>query len=234
MDLIHTLTIASIGGIIPCLFWLVFWLREAHETPEPPRIIMACFVGGMVATLIVFPIEYFISLFSPEGSPATITLWAFAEEIVKFGVCWVIALRTRFEVRPIDAVIYMVTVALGFAALENTLFLISPLMSGDTATTLMTGHLRFIGATLLHTLTSATIGVFIAFAFFKRPFQKEEYAFAGLFAAGVLHTLFNFFILQENGAQTFLVFASVWLLVMMLIVVLEKVKTIANIPIQNT
>lgn len=234
MDFLHTLIVASIGGIIPCLFWLVFWLREAHETPEPPRIIMACFVGGMLATIIVFPIEYIVTLFFKDGSIPSITLWAFAEEIVKFGVCWIVALRTRFEVRPIDAVIYMVTVALGFAALENTLYLISPLMNGDAIGSIMTGNLRFIGATLLHTLTSAIIGVFLAFAFFKRPFQKEEYALAGIFAAVVLHTLFNFFILKENGIQTFLVFASVWLLIMMLIVTLEKVKTITNIPIQNT
>lgn len=233
MDILQSITYASIGGIIPCLFWLVFWLREAHETPEPPRIILACFIGGMLSTIIVFPFQWLVTLFFENGSIPSITLWAFTEEIVKFGVCWFIALRTRFEVRPIDAVIYMVTVALGFAALENTLYLISPLLEGDALTSLLTGNMRFIGATLLHTLSSAVIGVFIAFAFYKKPHLKEEYMLIGLIAAGVLHTLFNFFIINGSGAQTFMVFASVWLLIMMLIVVLEKVKTITKPITQN-
>jgi len=234
MDILHIITLASVGGIIPCIFWLVFWLREAHETPEPPRIILACFIGGMISTLLVLPIEYAISLFYTDSmSLPSITLWAFSEEAVKLGVCWFIALRTRFEVHPIDAVIYMVTVALGFAAFENTMYLLTPLLDGDTVNTLVLGNLRFIGATLLHTLCSGTIGVFIAFAFFKKTHLKEEYALVGLIVAGVLHTLFNFFILKDEGAQAFLVFSSVWLLIMMLIVVIEKVKTITNIPIQN-
>lgn len=228
MDIVQALTYASLGGIIPCLFWLVFWLREAHEHPEPPRIIMACFVAGMVTTLLVFPFEYLVTLFYEEGSAATLILWAFIEEIGKFAMCWWVALRTRFEVRPIDAVIYMVTVALGFAALENTIYIVSPLIEGDHLAGIMTGNMRFIGATLLHTLCSAVIGVFIAFAFFKKPHLKTEYALGGLVAAGVLHTLFNFFILNGSGAQTFMVFASVWLLIMMLIVVLEKIKTITQ------
>jgi len=228
MDILQAFTYASLGGIIPCLIWLVFWLREAHETPEPKRIILACFIGGMLTTLLVFPFEYVVTLFTSDGSLVTLALWAFIEEAGKLAVCWYVALRTRFEVHPIDAVIYMVTVALGFAALENTIYIISPLIDGDSIGGLLTGNMRFIGATLLHTLCSATIGIFIAFAFFKKPHLKVEYAAAGLVAASILHTLFNFFILDSSGTQTFLVFASVWLLVMMLIVVLEKVKAITQ------
>lgn len=233
MSILQIITYASLGGIIPCLIWLIFWLREAHENPEPPRVILACFIAGMLSTILVFPLQYFVTLFSAEGSLQTLTLWAFIEEVLKLGVCWFVALRTRFEVRPIDAVIYMMTVALGFSAFENTIYLVTPIMDGDLITTFMTGGMRFIGATLLHTLTSAIIGVFIAFSFFKKPHLKEEYALTGLILATALHTVFNFFILNGSGVQTFLVFASVWLLIIVLIVIIEKVKNITNPNIQN-
>lgn len=227
-DFLQIITYASIGGIVPCLFWLVFWLREAHEHPEPPQIILACFIGGMLTTLLVFPFEYLVAIiFSHEGI-LTLTLWAFIEEAGKLAVCWFIVLRTHKDHQPVDIVIYMVTVALGFAALENTFFLIAPLANGDALGSFITGNMRFIGASLLHTLASALIGVFLAFAYFKKKHLKLEYGLAGLIVAGMLHTIFNFFILKGSGIQTFLVFASVWLLIIMLIVLLEKVKTITN------
>ena len=228
MDFLQIITLASIGGIIPCLFWLIFWLREAHEHPEPPRVIMACFVAGILSTLVVLPFEYIVTRFFAYESLSALTLWAFIEEAAKLGACWFIALRIHKNHKPIDTVIYMITVALGFAALENTIFLLSPLSDGDFVGSFVTGNLRFVGATLLHTLCSAIIGVFLAFAFFKKPFRKEEYAIAGLFFATVLHTLFNFFILNNSGSETFLTFASVWLLIIILIATLEKVKTITN------
>lgn len=233
MDFLQALTYASIGGIIPCLFWLIFWLRESHEHPEPPKIILACFIAGMMSTFIAFPFEYIVTVFIPEQGLSSLTLWAFIEEISKLFVCWLVVFRTHKDHAPIDVVIYMLTVALGFSALENVLFLLTPLMEGNVMDSLITGNLRFIGASLLHTLCSAIIGAFLAFAYFKKPHLKEEYALLGLFLAGVLHTLFNFFILKGSGTHTFLVFASVWLLIIMLIVLFEKIKTIAK-PITST
>lgn len=224
-EFIQVLTYASIGGIIPCLFWLIFWLREDSFKPEPPRLILACFVGGMIVTLLVFPVQFLVSLFTGYGAISLIA-FAFIEEIAKFVACYFIALRSKYNDEPIDAVIYMVTVALGFAALENTIYLISPLLDGDAFAGAMMGNLRFIGASLVHVLSSAVVGSFIAFAFYKKKLKKEEYLLAGVISAGVLHTLFNFFILDNSGAGTFLVFATVWLLIMALIVVLEKIKTI--------
>jgi RsiW-degrading membrane proteinase PrsW (M82 family) len=187
----------------------------------------------MISTLLVLPLEYLVTLITNQDGTVALTLWAFIEEIGKYWVCWYVALRTHKDHAPIDVVIYMLTVALGFAALENTLFLISPLSEGDTLATIITGNMRFIGASLLHTLASATVGTFIAFAYYKQPHLKKEYTLIGLGVAGVLHTLFNFFILNGSGARTFMVFASVWLLIAMLIVILEKVKTITNQSTQN-
>ena len=43
------LLIAIVGGILPALIWLFFWLMEDRCEPEPKRYIFLCFLGGMLA-----------------------------------------------------------------------------------------------------------------------------------------------------------------------------------------
>ena len=149
--------IAFLGGVLPALLWLFFWLFEDRCEPEPKRYIFFSFFAGMA---VVWPVLFLERSVVPFASGATLLLiWAFIEEACKFGAAYLAALHWHVFDEPLDAVIYLVTVALGFSALENTLFLMGPLEQGDVLKTIVTGDLRFIGATLLHTLSSATIGV---------------------------------------------------------------------------
>ncbi len=91
----------------------------------------------MVAVAVVIPIEKFVQPYMGDVAwlpPMTLLFiaWAFIEEITKFLAAYVTVLRRAEDDEPIDPVIYMVTTALGFAAAENTLFLLSPL-AGSTA-----------------------------------------------------------------------------------------------------
>ena len=70
---------------------------------------------------------------------------------------------------PIDAVIYMITVALGFSALENALFLSNLISTSSFAQSIITGNSRFLGATLLHVASSAAVGVMIGLSYYKNP-----------------------------------------------------------------
>lgn len=220
-----SLLYALLGGILPALLWLWFWLRQDRLNPEPRRYIIFTFMAGMVAVVMVLPVQSYIYKTLGFGL-STITLWAFAEEFFKFGAAYLLALRYRVNNEPIDAVMYLITAALGFAALENTFFLLNPDSTHPITEILITGNLRFLGATLLHILSSATIGVVMAYAFFKNRFSRRAVIWIGLILATTLHTLFNFFIMKDKGAYTFLVFIGVWCATIILILLLEKVKRI--------
>src|SRR3989344_3393488 len=104
--------------------------------------------------VVVIPIQKFVATYLVTQT-AIFAAWSTIEEFTKYIIAWIVVLHRRENDEPIDAVIYMVAVALGFAGLENALFLLSPLAGETVIQTMMTGNLRFIGATLLHVFSSA-------------------------------------------------------------------------------
>lgn len=226
--IIEMFVYALIGGVLPALIWLWFWMHEEHAHHEPKNTITLTFIVGMCIVFMVTPFQtLFTAIFHiPNNSIWLVVLAAACEEIVKFLAAYVIAFRTDVFDEPIDAFIYLMTAALGFAAMENTLFMLGPLLDGNTISGIMTGNLRFMGASLLHVVSSGALSLFVAAAYYKRRFIKELYTILGLITAIALHTLFNFLIMVNEEGKIFIVFSFVWITSIILIVILEKVKTI--------
>lgn len=214
--------IAFLGGLIPALFWLWFWLREDKEKPEPYLLIALAFIGGMMVVPLALPLQK-LAIDTYSGNNLVFA-WVIIEETLKYAAALLMILWNRAVDEPIDVIIYMITIALGFAALENALFIFNPLAIGDFANGALTGFFRFVGATLLHVLASGTVGAFVALAFFKSNLVKLAYGSFGLFIAIVLHALFNFFIMDASGETILGVFLFVWMGIIVLFLVFEKVK----------
>lgn len=214
--------IALLGGALPALFWLWFWLRQDQKKPEPTGLIVRTFVAGMIVVPLVLPLQKLaLGMFS---GASLMLIWVIIEETLKYAIALIVILWHKAVDEPIDYIIYMITIALGFAALENALFIWNPLVAGDISGSIITGNFRFLGATLLHILASGTVGIFLAFAFYKRDSVKLLAGTFGLFMAIILHTLFNLFIMDANGETIISVFLAVWLLVILMFMIFEKVK----------
>src|SRR3989344_7593108 len=153
-----TLVLAFAGGMVPALLWLWFWLKQEEKNPEPKGVLALVFLMGIVAVAFVLPIQKYIQA-EVGGEELRLVLWASAEEVLKYIAVLLVLYRTKFIDEPIDWPIYMITAALGFAAIENMLFLIKPLSSGATAVGLLAGGLRFLGANLLHSISSGILGI---------------------------------------------------------------------------
>jgi len=179
----------------------------------------------MLAVVIVIPIQKAVAAYLATQT-AIFTAWSIIEEFTKYVIAWIAVLHRRENDEPVDAVIYMVAVALGFAGLENALFLLSPLGGETVLQTVMTGNLRFIGATLLHVFSSAIIGIALAYSFYKPTLVREWYAAVGVILASLLHAGFNFLILNTADEYLLRTFAGVWVGVIAVLFALEFVKRI--------
>jgi protease PrsW len=219
--------IAFLAGLIPALFWLWFWLREDKARPEPKALIASAFIAGMIIVAAVLPLQKFaMSRFSDNN---LILVWVIIEEVLKYTAALIVVLWNKAVDEPIDTIIYMITIALGFSALENALFIFNPLRDGDYLNSILTGNFRFLGATLLHVLASGTVGVAMALAYYKRDIVRILVATFGLCMAIILHALFNFFIMDASGQTVLGVFMFVWMGIIVLFLIFEKVKLIERI-----
>lgn len=214
--------IAFLAGLIPALFWLWFWLREDTARPEPRMLIATSFIAGMLVVPLVIPLqEYALHYYSDKS---LIVVWVIIEEVLKYAAALIVILWNKAVDEPIDAIMYMITIALGFSALENALFIFNPLEQGEIMESFLTGNFRFLGASLLHVLASGTVGVAMALAYYKRRSIKIISATLGLCMAIVLHVFFNFSIMDANAKTVLGVFAFVWMGVIVLFLIFEKVK----------
>ena len=137
------------------------------------------------------------------------------EEVFKFGaVYFVIKGRKEFD-EPIDAMIYLIVAALGFAAVENIASVVQSNGFEVNIGPLETTALRFVGATLLHALSSGLVGYYWARSIIARSGYFAAIA-AGLFWATLLHSIFNYLIIKFEPlslATVFLIFMAVIVLV---------------------
>ncbi len=215
--------IAFLAGIIPSLLWLSFWLQEDKKKPEPKDVLSVVFFMGIIAVIFVVPIQQLIQdqITNPEWK---LVLWATAEEVVKYFAVIIVLYKTNLADEPIDWPIYMITAALGFAALENALYLITPISTGAAAVSLLTGQLRFLGSTLLHTVTSGIVGISLGISIHLNGFTKKLHLCWGLLLAIALHSVFNFFIMEGSRDNLLRVFSFLWVVTIIVMLLFEKIR----------
>ncbi len=221
----NVLIYSLIVGLVPSFIWLYFWTREDTKHPEPKSLIAGTFLAGSITVLFAIFAEKYIS--DIVSDPVIkYSLWAMVEEVFKFVAVTVVALLAASNDEPIDAMIYCIVAALGFAALENMLFVIGPLSDGEIARSIVTGNMRFIGATLVHIASSGIIGFSIGMMFYKGKVIKILSATVGLVLAILLHATFNLSILNASSEDTLKSFAWIWGAIVILIILFEEVKAV--------
>lgn len=170
-------------GLIPGLIWLMIFLtRDKH--PEPKKMLLKTFLLGAAITPLAVLLEYpALELWEISSILYLFLIIAPVEEILKYFAARTAALKTKFYDEPIDAMIYMITAALGFATVENIILILQ-----DGQNPIDTVVLRFLSATLLHALASGIVGYYIT----------KNKTIPGLSIAIISHGLYNYFALIKT------------------------------------
>ncbi len=226
-----TLAISLIGGLLPGFAWLAFYLIEDNHA-EPKRLITFTFVAGLAFGFFTVAIENGFTSALEQWNVAGLSIVALVglaliEEVMKFGAAHFALSKSPERPQPIDAMIYMIVAALGFATLEN-IGAVSAIPWGTAfiPAAFETLSFRFVGATLLHTLTSGIIGYYWALGMVRKT--PGRHIAGGIALASVLHACFNYLILNYGN--------GIYSIVFMLIIgffVLNDFEALKEIPPQK-
>jgi RsiW-degrading membrane proteinase PrsW (M82 family) len=187
------LAISFVLAAAPALLLLRYYYRQDREGPEPKGLVVRIFFIGIAATFVAIPLELLMSVLQAlfVDFPLLMALFkafvvaALVEEYLKLTVVRLFAYRNRNFDEIMDGVVYTVVASLGFACMENILYV----MGG----TLWTALTRAITAIPLHATASGLMGYYVGRAKFAPSPQAERALInRGLRIAIFIHGTYNF------------------------------------------
>jgi RsiW-degrading membrane proteinase PrsW (M82 family) len=211
------IVLALLGPLVPGLLWLWFFYSRDRYQPEPKKVVLWTFaLGGLSAAPAVFGELAAEGLFPfqqqlaravldgqglPLGTAAALCFLVIGpiEELCKFGATAVYAARHKAFDEPLDGIVYSSAAALGFASVENMLYLAGTGAAGPGALLLL---LRGLLAVPGHVLFAAFWGYGLGARLVgpHRPWRLP----AMLALAALAHGAWDFVLLVEDARILFL------------------------------
>lgn len=210
-------------GFLPGLIWLAVFLWQDRKRPEPVGMISKAFIWGMLITPAAVVIEFvFIKILGivPMNIALFNILAAFliiapAEEYLKYFIFKYKIFKSRAYDEPVDAMIYMITIAMGFASVENIFLILQNLNNPFRIL-----FIRFLSATLIHALSAGLTGYSLGILKAKKIWKTSTLAI-GLMYAIIIHGLYDALAYSQSSSA---LMALAGLLFIMTIVISFKFK----------
>jgi len=184
------LLLIAIAPVLVIIFYI--YLKDKYEK-EPKRLLLYTFLLGAFLSVIITTILYvFFDYFLPI--PDDQIIWqqfikaflivAFVEEFSKYVIVRYYAQPKEAFNEPFDGIVYSVMVSMGFAALENIMYVSSGGMH--------VGVVRAFTAIPAHATFAVLMGYYVGMAKFSN--NKFILNLTGLALAMLFHGAYDFFL----------------------------------------
>jgi len=214
----HLLLIA-LSPVFIILFYVYF--RDKYEK-EPIRLLIRALIAGAFVVVPVMFAGQFLQTLKPEMGKVgdafytSFILAGFTEEFFKFVILYLIIWRNPNFNEKFDGIVYAVFVSLGFAAVENILYV----SDGGVKVAM----LRAVTAVPAHALFGIRMGYFFGIAHMYSELRRP-FLFKALMVPVLLHGIYDFMLLSNVGI---LLLAFIPYLVWMYFSGFRKMKVISD------
>jgi RsiW-degrading membrane proteinase PrsW (M82 family) len=186
-----SLLIASLAPVVIILFYIYF--RDKYER-EPLGLLAVSVLAGALIVIPVIFLEQLVSALNPSvtkiGDAAynAFAVAALVEEAFKFMALYLLFWKNRNFNEKFDGIVYAVFISLGFAAVENIMYVSRGGM--EVALT------RAITAVPAHALFGVRMGYFFGIARMY-PELKKQYLKLAFIYPFLLHGFYDFILMAQ-------------------------------------
>lgn len=183
-------------ALAPAIIIMTYvYFRDKYEK-EPIKLILK---GILLGALIIFPvglIENYIMGFGtglakiPKAAFDGFIVAGATEEAFKYFVVFILIWRNRNFNEKFDGIVYAVSVALGFAAIENLFYVFSN-------NSIQVGLLRAFTAVPGHTIFGIVMGFYLGMARFSVN-GKAKWLLRAFTVPWLLHGIYDFMIMSGH------------------------------------
>ncbi|MBC8048048.1 MAG: PrsW family intramembrane metalloprotease [Fimbriimonadaceae bacterium] len=185
-------------AVAPVLAIILFVYSKDKNEREPFGVLFVSFLWGCFSVVPAIILETLLPGVVPGALGASIisvaiyafVIVAFSEEAAKFIFLRYYAYKKPSFNEPFDGIIYAVMVGMGFATIENIMYVF-----GDEGG-MQTAVLRALTAVPAHATFAAVMGYYVGLAKFNKA-KEKSYFLQGIFYATVLHGFYDFFLFQN-------------------------------------
>ncbi|MCL2235436.1 MAG: PrsW family glutamic-type intramembrane protease [Defluviitaleaceae bacterium] len=186
-------------AIAPVLICAVYmYIRDKYEH-EPFRLLFLGLLAGAVITFPIMRTSGFVAGFTPvlgqvgEAAFTSFFVAGLVEEAFKFAALYFLVWRNRNLNEPVDGIVYAVFVSLGFAMVENVLYVFHPQMGG-----LQTAFMRALVSVPSHGFFGVIMGYYFALAKFEGE-KRGRYMAMAFLVPWIVHGIYNTMLLSGQG-----------------------------------
>ena len=176
-------------------FIIGFYVYNKDTEREPLNYVLKLFLFGYMACLVSAVcetvIDYFVS--TPVTFTSKLFYYFFAialfEELAKYLFLVLSSYKNKEYDQVYDAVVYSVFIALGFATVENVLYLFA---NSNYENVMAVGSFRAVLSVPMHACIGVIMGYYITLAKIQEDKKREKYFLASAFLVPFLiHGLFD-------------------------------------------
>lgn len=185
-------------SLFPVVALAIFIYKKDKFEQEPLGLLVKCLLGGVgvaAAVLILFYLLGLIGISIDGAMPWAQSLFgaALPEELLKFlFLMWIVWNNRNFN-EFFDGIVYSAFLSLGFAGIENILYVASGGISVAIA--------RAIFAVPAHFFFAIVMGYYLSMAKFRKR-NKALYLSLAVAYPVLLHFLYDFFLLESDFYST--------------------------------
>lgn len=219
---ISLLIVAVLPSIIIAL---VIYYHDRHER-EPFSLLARTFLLGALAIIPTMIIENLLLRFNIfvgilASAYLAFMVSGFTEEYLKRWVVLRVVYSNKEFNEKLDGIAYSVYVALGFATVENIMYVVNHYSFQP-----LIGLYRGIFSVPAHCLFAITMGYYLSLAkFSKEPTQKKKHLSKSLWIPVIFHGIFNFILLSK---VSYLMFFFIPFVIYLWMVNVRKLRVYAN------